>query len=788
MKKGKLLVTAIKLFLACALLLALPSCKGSESSVKIQDMPKRLVYYIGEQPDINGASLCVTENGETKTVTVTEEMLGAERDTVFTRGGKASITVTYNGTPIKIDIFVDESFENHKTYALASLSSWGEENTVSDSVSDAIIESAKENILSAQNHTDIVSALENAKKLAFDYTSAVKAAKALLYAKNEALEKLAAFDSSSYAKDHSEDIAVNISECIALIENADSTERVEKYYNDFISKTDKLKNNKYNSIILELEESFKEKYESNRVYYEESEYELLLDSLIKAERNVRECNSDEEASALIKEFLEITATKFNTIPDIVYKKLSLLSEDSLEYGKEFFLLDEIADKILSLLLKSESESTLKLRNKTGKAAIYELVSMENKEKLDYYSALASYETDIETVNLISETESLYRAYDNLEEANKAAKSVIAAIDAIGPVRLDSQSKVTAARKAYSDWSKKYSIEHDGINGSMISNYETLEAAEKTMKELPEKAAKAAEKVRNEIKELLTKSIIYSDTDAGVGDSIRSAYDSYNSWIEKYGSFADTYINDGTNYKLKLDSYNNEYQQIEKMAKNILSKIDELRSLFTKMNYDNYSSLSSQIDTAYKELTELYTSFKNTNGHVTDKISDYDLLEDEILFAKFKVHSDRYCAVIESEFKGYFEKISTDLSFRTQRNELEAAYDKARESLGAVFSYDRSLDLNISALEDEYEEQSGTLKSVFDSYCFDYETFLANEKLIELSKSYSDISFIQKRDAIIAEAQTEISELSRSTTLERYKSALSEIVENARTALKTAFGS
>ena len=323
---------------------------------------------------------------------------------------------------------------------------------------------------------------------------------------------------------------------------------------------------------------------------------------------------------------------------------------------------------------------------------------------------------------------------------------------------------------------------------MISNYETLEKAEQTMKALPEEATKAAEKVRNKIKRLLEKSIIYSDSDAGVGDSIEYAYEAYNDWIETYGDFADTYINDGTNYKLKLDSYNNEYKQIEKMANDILLKIEEIRSLFTTMNYDNYSYLSVQIDTAYKDLTALYTSFKNTNGHATDKLSGYDLLEEDILFAKFKAHSDHYCAIIQTEYNGYLEKISTDIAFKEQRNELKEAYDTAKESFTWLFNYKSSLSVNLSNLEDEYEVRSEDLKNVYTAYCYDYEAFLANEKLIELSKGYTNISLIQKRDDIIEAAQTQISELAQDTSLENYKAALSKIVESAKTALKNVFGS
>jgi len=788
MKNKKLLAAAIKISLACALALSLPACKGKDDSVKIQSLPDRYVYYVGETPDISGATLSVTKDGKIETVTVTEEMLGSEKDTVFTRGGKTSITVTYNNTPLKIELFVDESLEKHKNHALSSFSIWAEENMLDDNVSNAILKNTKEDILNAENHSAVVSVLENAKTLAYDYTSKIKAENALLFAKKEALEKLNAFDLSGFAKDHAEDIKTYISEASTRIENSSSPEEADTRYKEFTSKIEALKNDSHNAIISELEESFKEKYEANRVYYEDTEYELLLAALIKAERDIRACKTDEEANAVAKEFSEKTAPKFDTIPDTIYKKLSLLSVDSLEYGTELEKIDEITDKILSLLLKSDSESVRFLKDKAGKTAIYQLFLSENKDKIEYYPALAKYETANGSINLISETEILYRTYDKLEEANKAAKNVIDTIDAIGDIRLDSQSKIDTARKAYSEWSKKYSIKYDGVNGFMISNYQTLVDAEETMKKLPEKASKAAERVRNEIKELIAKAIIYSDTDAGVGDDIKSAYDSCEKWIETYGNYADTYINDGTNYKLKLESYNYEYQQIEKMAKDLLLKIKDLRDLISKMNYNNYELFAIQIDTAYKDLAALHTSFKNTNGLVTDKVSEYDSLEEEILYAKFKVHSDNYISVIGSEFNGYFEKISTDLSFRTQRDSLKKAFDKAKESFPSVFSYDKSLSTNLSNLDSKYEEQSEILKSIYTSYCYDYEAFSANEKLIELSKAYSDISFIQKRDDIIEDAQTEISELSRTTSLENYKASLSEIVENAKASLKSAFGS
>ena len=788
MKNRKLLAAAIKISLACALVLSLPACKGKGDSVKIQSLPDRCVYYVGETPDISGATLSVTKDGKIETVTVTEEMLGSEKDTVFTREGKTSITITYNNIPVTVEIFVEDDLESHKTYAISSFSSWAEENILDDSVTDAVLKSAKEGILNAENHRAVASTLENAKKLALDYTNKIKAENALLFAKQETLKKLDDFDFSPFSQDHAEDIRSYISSSVTLVENASSPEEVNSHYRAFISKTDALKSDSHNTVISEFEKSFKEKYEANRIYYDDAEYELLLASLIKAERDIRECNTDEQASAVIKEFSEQIAPKFNTIPDIIYKKLSLLSADSLKYGSEITAIDEIAEKILTLILKSENGNTQFLKDKTGKTAIYALISAENKDELEYYPALANYESEEGKINLVSETEFLYRAYERLEEANKAAKAVIDAIDAIGDVRLDSESKISNARKAYSEWSKKYSIRYDSVNASMISNYQTLMDAEEIMEKLPEKASKAAERVRNEIKELIAKAIIYSDTDLGVGDDIESAYNAYDKWIATYGSFADTYINDGTNYKLKLDSYNYEYQQIEKMAKEIQLKTEELRTLISKINYSNYEPFSSQVDTAYKNLTSLHTSFKNTNGHITDKVSEYDALANEILYAKFKAHSDHYCSLLESEFNGYFEKISTDLSFRTQRDNLKTAFDKAKTSIPSVFSYDKALSENLSELEDGFELESERLKAIYTSYCYDYEAFSANEKLVELSKSYNDISFIQRRDAIIEDAQTEISELSRNTSLESYKESLAEIVEFAKTALKNAFGS
>lgn len=787
MKNKKILFAVIRLSLVCALLLSLASCKGNEDSVKIESLPDRCVYYIGEKIDVSGASLCVSKNGKTETVNVTKEMLGSDMDRVFTSEGKADITLKYDGAEVKIEIFVDGDLERHKSHALSSFSSWAEENTVSDGVSENIIKRAKDEILSANDHASVVIALENAKKTALDYTNVINAANALIAAKEEALQKINSFDLSVFAKDHAEKITTYASDSRALIENAATPEEVKTHYDSFISKADELKNDSSNAYAFKLEKGFKEKYEAISAYYDQDEYARLTEALIKAERDIRECQTDDEADAIIKNFFEHTAKGFNTIPDIIYKKLSLININYMEYGVDIIELDEIADKILSFLSQSDSVAQL-LENKTGRAGVYELASMEGSESLSYYSALANYKVENSSVDLILKAEALYLAYEKLEQANEAAKSVIKAIDAIGKVRLDSEAKIAEARKAYEDWSKKYSIEYDGINGSMISNYSVLENAEETMEDLPEKAEKAAKKVREEIKALLAKSIIYSDTDQGVGQAIAAAYRSYNSWIETYGNFADIYVNDGTNYKLKLDSYNNEYQQIVNMANEILAKIKELRALMSDMSYDNYESCSSQVDTAYKSLTTLYTSFKNTNGHITDKISEYELIEDEILYAKFKVHYDRYCKLIETEFNGYFEKISTDLSFREQRESIKKAYEDAKSKFSSLFSYEKSLDANISALEDEYEKQSEKLKELFNEYCYDYEKFSANERLVELSKSYSDISFVQTRDTIIEKAQKEISELSQSVSLQSYKEALSKIVENAEKDLKNAFSS
>ncbi len=771
----------ITVLFCLSLIFSLNSCKRDNEQIKIQKMPDRCVYFIGETPQLDGMELSAVKNGKRETVKVTEEMLGSESEIVFAKAGAVTLTLDYENTVISFEIYVDDSLENHKAYALSSLSEWAEKNA-SDDASRSIIELAKDKISKSETHNDIVLAEEDAKKLASDYIAIIKAEQTLYNSRVAMLERFSNFDFSEFTLDQIDSLTAAIKANELLVNSADTPEEIERIGNELAAKAEEMKADKHNETIFEFEREFNSVYGKKSAFYPSDEYNLLISALIEAEKAIRQSTTLDEADVISRRFLDETAPEFNTYPDVIFKKLNALKSSDLIYGEGKERLNEISNDIFTLINNVDGAAV----NTGALDGIEDLSSLEKItgiKSLPSYISICKYENESTYTDIITEALQLYENYKKLEQANTEAKAVISAIDNIGVVRLDSQEKITDARNAYNAWSKKFSIKDSSPNAFIVSNYDKLLDAEKEIKELPEKAKAAAEALRNEIKALLEKSIIYSDTEKGVIDDIEAAYASYNKWIDTYGDSIDKYLNDGVNYKLKLDSYNNEYKAIEEMANSVLEKAEEIRSLLTQMNYDNYAVISEKVDKDYLELSALYDKFKNTNSFVVDKVSEYPLIKNEILQAKYNVHSERYSALIKNEYDGYVKLIDTSSAFRTHRSNLRDVYDSVKESFDSAFSLSKSIEVNLNALKTCYDEKSRELENLYKNYCYDFEEYSAKAKLADLSREYENKISIFKIDSIIKSAEDKISSLSKKTTLEDYTEGLRSIVEEAEAKLK-----
>ncbi|MBQ5800287.1 MAG: hypothetical protein IIW20_00225, partial [Clostridia bacterium] len=64
MKKLGIIKITLAVLLCLTLFLALFSCKKGDDAIKIEKLPLRTVYYVGEAPTLDGMILSVkTENG-----------------------------------------------------------------------------------------------------------------------------------------------------------------------------------------------------------------------------------------------------------------------------------------------------------------------------------------------------------------------------------------------------------------------------------------------------------------------------------------------------------------------------------------------------------------------------------------------------------------------------------------------------------------------------------------------------------------------------------------------------
>lgn len=785
MKKTRFYKIIIALF-CLSLIFSLNSCKRDNEQIKIQKMPVRCVFFVGETPQLDGMELSAVKNGEMETVKVTEEMLGSENKIVFAKAGAVTLTLDYENTAISFEIYVDDSLENHKAYALSSLSEWSEKNVLDDA-SRSIIELGKEKISKSETHKDIVSAEKDTKRLASDYIAIIKAEQTLYNSKVAMLESFSDFDFSELTLDQIDSLTATIEASVVLVNSAETPEEIEQIGAEITARAEEMKADKHNEAIFELEREFNSVYGEKSAFYTSDEYTLLISALIEAEKSIREMTTPNEADVISRRFLDETAPNFDTYPDVIFKKLNALKSSDLIYGEGKERLNEISNDIFTLINNVDGASV-----NTGELdGIEDLASLEKitgiKSLLSYIS-ICKYENESAYTDIITEALQLYENYKKLEQANTEAKAVINTIDNIGVVRLDSEEKITNARNAYNAWSKKFSIKDSSPNAFIVSNYDKLLDAEKEIKELPEKAKAAAEALRSEIKALLEKNIVYSDTEKGVKSDIESAYALYNKWIDTYGDSIDTYLNDGVNYKLKLDSYNNEYKAIEEMANSVLKKMEEIRSLLTQLNYDNYVAISGKADKDYLELSTLYDKFKNANCFIVDKVSEYPLIKNEILQAKYNAHSERYIALIKTEYDGYVKLIDTNSAFRTHRSNLRDVYDSVKESFDSAFSLSSSIEVNLNALKTSYDEKSQELKNLYNNYCYDFEEYSAKAKLADLSREYESKLSIFKIDSIIKSAEDKISSLSKKTTLEIYTEGLKSIIEEAKAKLESEYNS
>ncbi len=120
-----------------------------------------------------------------------------------------------------------------------------------------------------------------------------------------------------------------------------------------------------------------------------------------------------------------------------------------------------------------------------KIAAIGTVTLDSKDAIQAaraaYDALTDAQKElVDNYQLLTDAETAYAELVKTVEDEAAAKAVADMIDAIGTVTLDSEEKITAARKAYDALSD--------VQKALVSNRDKLEAAEKKLAELKDEAA------------------------------------------------------------------------------------------------------------------------------------------------------------------------------------------------------------------------------------------------------------------------------------------------------------
>ncbi|MBQ1244191.1 MAG: bacterial Ig-like domain-containing protein, partial [Clostridia bacterium] len=462
MKKLGIIKITLAVLLCLTLFLALFSCKKGDDAIKIEKLPLRTVYYVGEAPTLDGMILSVkTENGR-ESIEATDDMLSESSKLIFTKKGDATVTVEYNGLSLSFVVFVDDDITAHKTFALSYLSVWAEDEAVLDEVTLSCIERAKQLISESDSHEKIAEHLENAKDYAYTYSEGIRYKEKLDTAKNEAKSTLLSFDFSAYTLDYAKKIADLINDALSDVETSGTLDEVETTLNSLRKEADEMKSDERNKRVFAFEAEFKTVYENKAALFPESEYEDLLLKLIDAEEKIREAATDEAAEMLSKDFFEKAESTFLTYPKLIYKKISALKRDELIFGEDKKSLDELACDIFTFAKNLDGESF----GGSEYNKIEDLLALNKDESfksLSSYAALSKYETKTKTLNLIEEALSLYDDYKLLIQASNESDAVISAIDAIGKVTLESTEKIEAARLAYKTWSEKFSIGENSAN-------------------------------------------------------------------------------------------------------------------------------------------------------------------------------------------------------------------------------------------------------------------------------------------------------------------------------------
>ncbi len=350
---------------------------------------------------------------------------------------------------------------------------------------------------------------------------------------------------------------------------------------------------------------------------------------------------------------------------------------------------------------------------------------ESKAKID--EARAAYDALIEIYKVhVSNYETLTNAeglYESLKSDDEAAKSVIAAIDSIGEVTLDSKSKIDEVKLAYNVLTDSQK--------ALVTNYETLTNAENTY--LKMSASKdLATPVENEINDI---GIVYLNEESKAKiDSARVSYDALADDVKPFVSNYETLTSAEARYEELVNNSNlakaveDAINAIGEVTIDSKEKIDSARSSYDQLN-DEQKMLVLNLEV----LTTAETKFavilvnKGKAEAVDAKIDEIgevtytDECKEKIDTAKASYN------ILTAEQKAFVTKLETLTNAEKKYTNVDYAY-KAINSIGAA------------ELTDEFKATLNSARSVYDALTDDEKALITNSnKLTNAEADYQELS-------------------------------------------------
>ena len=350
---------------------------------------------------------------------------------------------------------------------------------------------------------------------------------------------------------------------------------------------------------------------------------------------------------------------------------------------------------------------------------------ESKAKID--AARAAYDALIEIYKVhVSNYETLTNAeglYESLKSDDEAAKSVIAAIDSIGEVTLDSKSKIDEVKLAYNVLTDSQK--------ALVTNYETLTNAENTY--LKMSASKdLATPVENEINDI---GIVYLNEESKAKiDSARVAYDALADDVKPFVSNYETLTSAEARYEELVNNSNlakaveDAINAIGEVTIDSKDKIESARTSYDALNDEQKMLvLNLEVLTTAEAKFAVILINKGKAEAVDAKIDEIgavtytDECKEKIDTAKASYN------ILTAEQKAFVTKLETLTNAEKKYTNVDYAY-KVINSIGSV------------ELTDEFRTTLNNARNIYDALTDDEKALITNlNRLTNAEADYQQLS-------------------------------------------------